>query len=294
MVSKRVEEALNKQISLEGNSSQFYLSMASWAESQGYNGTAEFLYRQTDEERQHMLKLIRYVNERGGTALIPQIDAPPVNFEGLEKVFEMLLQHELKVTAAVNDVVHICLEEKDYTTHNFMQWYVIQAYSGYENKVREALLERIERFQMEDKFSEVMVPAEEVVELKGGQERRVQRKFFPGYILLNMELDDDSWHLVKDTPRVMGFIGGSKEKPSPISEEEAKAIMQQQQLGAEVTKPKITFEPGEMVRVIDGPFNDFSGAVEEVNFEKSKVRVAVLIFGRSTPVELEFSQIEKA
>ena len=147
---------------------------------------------------------------------------------------------------------------------------------------------------MEDKFSEVMVPAEEVVELKGGQERRVQRKFFPGYILLNMELDDDSWHLVKDTPRVMGFIGGSKEKPSPISDEEAKAIMQQQQLGAEVTKPKVTFEPGEMVRVIDGPFNDFSGAVEEVNFEKSKVRVAVLIFGRSTPVELEFSQIEKA
>lgn len=175
-----------------------------------------------------------------------------------------------------------------------MQWYVIQAYSGYENKVREALLERIERFQMEDKFSEVMVPAEEVVELKGGQERRVQRKFFPGYILLNMELDDDSWHLVKDTPRVMGFIGGSKEKPSPISEQEAKAIMQQQELGAEVTKPKVTFEPGEMVRVIDGPFNDFSGAVEEVNFEKSKVRVAVLIFGRSTPVELEFSQIEKA
>ena len=175
-----------------------------------------------------------------------------------------------------------------------MQWYVIQAYSGYENKVREALLERIERFQMEDKFSEVMVPAEEVVELKGGQERRVQRKFFPGYILLNMELDDDSWHLVKDTPRVMGFIGGSKEKPSPISDEEAKAIMQQQQLGAEVTKPKVTFEPGEMVRVIDVNFNDFSGAVEEVNFEKSKVRVAVLIFGRSTPVELEFSQIEKA
>ena len=147
---------------------------------------------------------------------------------------------------------------------------------------------------MEDKFSEVMVAAEEVVELKGGQERRVQRKFFPGYILLNMELDDDSWHLVKDTPRVMGFIGGSKEKPSPISEQEAKAIMQQQELGAEVTKPKVTFEPGEMVRVIDGPFNDFSGAVEEVNFEKSKVRVAVLIFGRSTPVELEFSQIEKA
>ena len=175
-----------------------------------------------------------------------------------------------------------------------MQWYVIQAYSGYENKVREALLERIERFQMEDKFSEVMVPAEEVVELKGGQERRVQRKFFPGYILLNMELDDDSWHLVKDTPRVMGFIGGSKEKPSPISQKEADNIMQQLETGTETLKPSINFEPGEMVRVIEGPFNDFSGAVEEVNYEKNKVRVAVVIFGRSTPVELEFNQIEKA
>tara|TARA_B100001769_G_scaffold103631_1_gene80415 strand:- start:14 stop:535 length:522 start_codon:yes stop_codon:yes gene_type:complete len=141
MVSKRVEEALNKQISLEGNSSQFYLAMASWAESQGYNGTAEFLYRQTDEERQHMLKLIRYVNERGGTAIIPPIDGPPVNFEGLEKVFEMLLQHELKVTAAVNNVVHICLEEKDYTTHNFMQWYVSEQIE--EEATARGILDRI-------------------------------------------------------------------------------------------------------------------------------------------------------
>ena len=175
-----------------------------------------------------------------------------------------------------------------------MEWYVIHAYSGYENKVREALMERIERFSMEDNFGEILVPSEEVVELRGGQEKRIQRKFFPGYVLVKMELNDATWHLVKDTPRVMGFIGGSKEKPIPISEEEAKGIMQQLENGAEVTKPKITFEPGEMVRVIDGPFNDFSGVVEEVNYEKSKVRVAVLIFGRSTPVELNFNQIEKA
>ena len=175
-----------------------------------------------------------------------------------------------------------------------MEWYVIHAYSGYENKVREALMERIERFSMEDNFGEIMVPSEEVVELRGGQERRIQRKFFPGYVLVKMELNDSTWHLVKDTPRVMGFIGGSKEKPIPISEEEAKGIMQQLEYGAEVTQPKITFEPGEMVRVIDGPFNDFSGVVEEVNYEKSKVRVAVLIFGGSTPVELSFNQIEKA
>ena len=174
------------------------------------------------------------------------------------------------------------------------EWFVIQAYTGYENKVRESLLERIERFGMEDNFGEIMVPAEEIVELRGGKERKALRKFFPGYVLLNMELNDTTWHLVKDTPRVMGFIGGTKEKPTPISEVEAKSIMQQLEHGAEVVKPKITFEPGEMVRVIDGPFNDFSGAVEEVNYEKSKVRVAVLIFGRSTPVELEFSQIEKA
>ena len=175
-----------------------------------------------------------------------------------------------------------------------MEWYVIHAYSGYENKVREALMERIERFSMEDNFGEIMVPSEEVLELRGGQEKRIQRKFFPGYVLVKMELNDSTWHLVKDTPRVMGFIGGSKDKPIPISEEEAKGIMQQLEHGAEVIKPKISFEPGEMVRVIDGPFNDFSGVVEEVNYEKSKVRVAVLIFGRSTPVELNFNQIEKA
>ena len=174
------------------------------------------------------------------------------------------------------------------------EWYVIHAYSGYENKGRDALLERIDRLGMKESFGEIMVPAEEIVELRGGKEIKTQRKFFPGYVLVNMELNDTTWHLVKDTPRVMGFIGGTREKPTPISEIEAKGIMQQLETGSEVVKPKITFEPGEMVRVIDGPFNDFSGAVEHVNYEKSKVRVAVLIFGRSTPVELEFSQIEKA
>ena len=175
-----------------------------------------------------------------------------------------------------------------------MEWYVVHAYSGYENKVRETLIERIERFGMEENFGEIMVPSEEVIELRGGQERKIQRKFFPGYVLVNMVLNDSTWHLVKGTPRVMGFVGGTKDKPSPISETEAKEIMQQLEHGADVSKPKITFEPGEMVRVIDGPFNDFSGAVEEVNYEKSKVRVAVLIFGRSTGVELQFNQIEKA
>ena len=138
------------------------------------------------------------------------------------------------------------------------EWYVIHAYSGYENKVRDALLERINRFEMEEAFGDIIVPAEEVIELRAGQERRKQRKFFPGYVLVNMELNDDTWHLVKDTPRVMGFIGGTKEKPSPISQKEADNIMQQLETGTETLKPSINFEPGEMVRVIEGPFNDFS------------------------------------
>ena len=157
-----------------------------------------------------------------------------------------------------------------------MEWYVIHAYSGYEHKVREALIERIERFNMEDNFGEIMIPSEEVVELRGGQEKRIQRKFFPGYVLVNMELNDSTWHLVRDTPRVMGFIGGSKEKPSPISEDEAKGIMQKLEHGAQEAKPKITFEPGEMVRVIDGPFNDFSGVVEEVNYEISGRKLEII------------------
>ena len=174
-----------------------------------------------------------------------------------------------------------------------MNWYVIMAYSGYELKVKAAIEERIELAGLKDQFGEILVPTESVVELKSGAKKKTERKFFPGYVLVNMELNDDSWHLVKDTPRVMGFIGGTKDKPSPLSNVEAQGIMQQLEQGSDVTKPKVSFEPGEMVRVVDGPFNDFSGVVEEVNYEKSKVRVAVLIFGRSTPVELQFNQIEK-
>jgi transcriptional antiterminator NusG len=172
------------------------------------------------------------------------------------------------------------------------RWYVVHAYSGYEKKVAEALKERIELTGMEEKFGEVLVPTEEVVEMRGGQKRRSERKFFPGYVLVEMDLADDSWHLVKDTPRVMGFIGGKADRPAPITEAEANAILQRIESG-EKPKPKTIFEAGEMVRVIDGPFNDFNGVVEEVNYEKSKLHVAVLIFGRSTPVELDFGQVEK-
>ena len=172
------------------------------------------------------------------------------------------------------------------------RWYVVHAYSGYEKKVATALQERIELHNMQEQFGEVLVPTEEVVEMRGGQKRRSERKFFPGYVLVEMELNDDSWHLVKDTPRVMGFIGGKADQPAPITEAEANAILQRVESG-EAPKPKTLFEPGEMVRVIDGPFNDFNGVVEEVNYEKSKLHVAVLIFGRSTPVELDFGQVEK-
>jgi transcriptional antiterminator NusG len=174
-----------------------------------------------------------------------------------------------------------------------MRWYVVHAYSGYEKKVAVALKERIELHGMQDKFGEVLVPTEEVVEMRGGQKRRSERKFFPGYVLVQMELGDDSWHLVKETPRVMGFIGGKADQPAPITEAEANTILQRI-ASDEAPKPKTLFEPGEMVRVIDGPFNDFNGVVEEVNYEKSKLHVAVLIFGRSTPVELDFGQVEKS
>ncbi len=173
-----------------------------------------------------------------------------------------------------------------------MRWYVVHAYSGYEKKVANSLKERIALAKMEDRFGDVLVPTEEVVEMRGGQKRKSERKFFPGYVLVQMELDDDTWHLVKETPRVMGFIGGKADAPAPITNAEADAILQRVKSG-DAPKPKTLFEPGEMVRVIDGPFNDFSGVVEEVNYEKSRLQVAVLIFGRSTPVELEFGQVEK-
>jgi len=174
------------------------------------------------------------------------------------------------------------------------RWYVVHAFSGFEKKVQQYLAERIARAGMEDMFGEVLVPTEEVVEMKGGQKRRSDRKFFPGYVLVEMEMTDETWHLVKDVPKVMGFIGGTADKPAPITEKEANTILDRVQEGVDKPRPKILFEPGEMVRVVDGPFNDFNGVVEEVNYEKSRLRVAVLIFGRSTPVELDFHQVEKA
>ncbi len=156
------------------------------------------------------------------------------------------------------------------------------------------MAERIARAGMEDMFGEILVPTEEVVEMKGGQKRRSDRKFFPGYVLVEMEMNDETWHLVKEVPKVMGFIGGTSDKPAAITEKEADTILSRVQEGVDKPRPKILFEPGEMVRVVDGPFNDFNGTVEEVNYEKSRLRVAVLIFGRSTPVELGFHQVEKA
>ncbi|MDO4709635.1 MAG: transcription termination/antitermination protein NusG [Pseudomonadota bacterium] len=183
------------------------------------------------------------------------------------------------------------------------RWYVVHAYSGFEKTVAQSLRDRIARMEMESRFGDVIVPTEEVVEMRAGQKRRSERKFFPGYVLVQIathddngipRIDNESWHLVKETPRVMGFIGGTADKPLPISDREADTILQRVQDGVEKPRPKVLFEPGEMVRVTDGPFNDFNGVVEEVNYEKSRVRVAVLIFGRSTPVELEFGQVEKS
>jgi transcriptional antiterminator NusG len=180
------------------------------------------------------------------------------------------------------------------------RWYVVHAYSGFEKSVAQALRDRI---VMQERFGEVLVPTEEVVEMRSGQKRRSERKFFPGYVLVQIEthdengiprIDSECWHLVKDTSRVLGFIGGTADRPLPISDAEADRILQRVQEGVEKPRPKVLFEAGQMVRVTDGPFNDFNGVVEEVNYEKSRLRVAVLIFGRSTPVELEFGQVEKA
>jgi len=174
-----------------------------------------------------------------------------------------------------------------------LQWYVVHAYSGFENQVKRSLEERVRRGGLEAKFGQILVPTEEVVEMRDGQKRKSDRKFFPGYVLVQMEMDSDSWHLVKDCPKVMGFIGGTAEKPTPISNREAQNILDRIQEGVEKPKPKVLFEVGEVVRVTDGPFTDFNGVVEEVNYDKSRLRVAVSIFGRSTPVELEFGQVSK-
>lgn len=174
-----------------------------------------------------------------------------------------------------------------------LRWYVVHAYSNFEYKVKLALEEKIELEGLQDHFGKILVPTEEVVEMRMGQQRKSERKFFPGYVLVQMELTDETWHLVRNIPRVLGFIGGTSDRPAPISEKEASAILNRVEDGVNKPRPKVLFEVGETLRVIDGPFKDFNGNVEEVNYEKSRLKVSVLIFGRSTPVELEFSQIEK-
>ena len=183
------------------------------------------------------------------------------------------------------------------------RWYVVHAYSGFEKQVAAALRERIVRAGMQERFGDVLVPTEEVIEMRAGQKRKSERKFFPGYVLVQIatqddsgipRIDNESWHLIKETSKVMGFIGGTAERPLPIQDDEADVILRRVNDGADKPRPKVLFEPGQLVRVTDGPFNDFNGTVQEVNYDKSRLRVAVSIFGRSTPVELEFAQVEKA
>lgn len=174
-----------------------------------------------------------------------------------------------------------------------LRWYVVHAYSNFENKVKLALEEKVELEGLQNSFGKILVPTEEVVEMRMGQQRKSERKFFPGYVLVQMELTDETWHLVRNIPRVLGFIGGTSDKPAPISDKEADAILNRVEEGVNKPRPKVLFEVGETLRVIDGPFKDFNGNIEEVNYEKSRLKVSVLIFGRSTPVELEFGQVEK-
>lgn len=194
----------------------------------------------------------------------------------------------------------VSTSEKPFVTegkpvHASMQWYVVQVRSGYERKVLAALKERIEQQGLTQKFGRIIVPTEEVVEIHQGRKRRTTRNFYPGYVLVEMDMDEDSWYLVqKKTPGVIKFIGGTSDKPVPLSNKEVDKILQRVQEGVDKPRPKILFEVGEVVRVVDGPFADFNGEVEEVNYEKNRLRVSVIIFGRATPVELEFGQVKKA
>ncbi|MGB0496442.1 MAG: transcription termination/antitermination protein NusG [Kangiellaceae bacterium] len=174
-----------------------------------------------------------------------------------------------------------------------LRWYVVQAYSGYEGKVRGFIEDRVKQFGLEDNFGQILVPTEEVVEMRAGQKRKSSRKFFPGYVLVEMDINDECWHLVRDTPRVLGFIGGTKEQPAPISQKEADRILNRLEESTDKPRPRTLFEVGQAVRVVDGPFADFNAVVESVNYEKSRLSVSVMIFGRSTPVELDFGQVEK-
>ena len=182
---------------------------------------------------------------------------------------------------------------EDKAKNSNMRWYVVHAYSGFESYVKKVLESRIATSPHKGMFGDIMVPTEEVVEMREGSRRKSERKFFPGYVLVQMEMNNDTWHMVKEVPKVLGFIGGTSDKPAPITEAEANAILNRVEEGVDRPRPKVLFEVGEVVRVNDGPFNDFNGVVEEVNYEKSKMLVSVQIFGRSTPVELTFGQVEK-
>ena len=206
---------------------------------------------------------------------------------------------EIKETVAVPEVAAEVVvapsTTKPIVTNPNYRWYIIHAYSGREAEVVDHLKERLKQYpQLSKHVGEIIVPTEEVVEMRGGQKRKSERKFFPGYVLINMEMNDETWHLVRRTPWVLGFIGGKSDKPAPVSEKEIDHILHRVQEGVEKPKPKLLFQPGEVIRITDGPFIDFDGVVENVNYEKNRLRVSVLIFGRSTPVELEFGQVQKA
>jgi transcriptional antiterminator NusG len=206
------------------------------------------------------------------------------------------LHPDVSEQSSQDSVIHTekssAVEEK--MTHSHMHWYVVQARSGYERKVLDALHERIKQQGLTGKFGQIIVPTEEVIEIRQGRKRKTARKFYPGYVLVEMDMDEDSWYLVQKTPGVIKFIGGTSDKPVPLSVKEVDKILQRMQEGVDKPRPKVLFEVGEVVRVVDGPFADFNGEVEEVNYEKNRMRVSVIIFGRSTPVELEFGQVKKA
>jgi transcriptional antiterminator NusG len=202
----------------------------------------------------------------------------------------------LKVTDRGDDMNHnndSKHENKQSANVDEKRWYVLHAYSGFENYVVRALNERIAQEQMQDYFGEIIVPSEDIVQIKSGTKRKSTRKYFPGYVLVQMVMNEETWHFVRHIPKVLGFIGGKSDKPASITDKEANAILQRVEEGETKIRPSVMFEPGEVVRVIEGPFADFNGVVEEVNYEKSRLRVSVLIFGRSTPVELEFGQVDK-
>tara|TARA_B100000965_G_scaffold405546_1_gene440011 strand:+ start:1512 stop:2060 length:549 start_codon:yes stop_codon:yes gene_type:complete len=174
-----------------------------------------------------------------------------------------------------------------------MKWYVLQAFSGFENKVKQTLEDTIKREGLESSFGEILVPTEEVLEIKEGKKKRTERKYFPGYVMIKMDLNDSTWHMVKSAPKVLGFVGSTSERPIPLEQSEAESLIQSMQEGVDKPKPKVMFEPGEVVRITDGPFNDFNGVVEKVDFEKNRLKVSVLVFGKPTPIELSLTQVEK-